>query len=203
MARSKYQTTVRLLFKLLLVIAIIKQNYGNLTPTTTLPPPFELELSSPVPFSTRKQEISAKTDFENVKADAAPAISSSSPSTTTSTFKPIETNFKDLNEEILNINNNDNENENINNNNDNDDNSYDDDYMDTDLKFVKTTPTSREQQDDPVIPPTTITFSNVAAAGILGNSNSNIDGVLNGHGSVSFNDDLPPYDAVDETYGKV
>lgn len=201
MARLKYHNTVRLLLKLLLFTAIIQQNYGNPAPTVTpLPPqlPFEMELSSPVPFSTRKPEISSKTDFDAVEADTTRSSSSSSSSTST-TSKTIDTNLKDLNVETLNNNN---------HNNDNNDNNSDyDDYLETDLKIEKTTPTSMEQQDDPVIPPTTITFSNVAAAGILGNSNSNIDGVVNGGGSNSgtnsFNDDPPPYDAVDEKYGKV
>ena len=243
MARSKQQqvTFIRLLFKLLIFVAIIQQNYGHaMNPIATAAAAavadavdsfaYEIELSSPVPFTTRKTEISAKTIIENLNPsaqDIAKAEENSSISslagTSSTTFKTLETNLKDLiNEESLtnnnNAHNNDNNNNNNNNDNDNDNNSYDD-YLETDLKLEKTTPTSMEQQDDPVIPPTTITFSNVAAAGILGDSNSNIDSVVtggSGNGNANdgsdnfasgplnnFNDATPPYAAVDEKYGKL
>ncbi|XP_046806684.1 tyrosine-protein phosphatase 99A-like isoform X2 [Lucilia cuprina] len=222
MSRSKYHTMLlRLLYKLLIFVAIIQQNYGNPTASNmpSLPPPFEMELSSPVPFTTRKPEIltSDQENDKNIEILAAPLEEKNSSSTTTTTLKTIETNLKDLNnlkeEPIIikdnnnnPINNNDDDKNNNNNNADN--NSSYDDYIETDLNVEKTTPTSMEQQDDPVIPPTTITFSNVAAAGILGNSNSNIDGVVmggsdgnNGAGTVvNYNDATPPYAAVDNKY---
>lgn len=241
MSRTKIQhTLLRLLYKLLIFGAIIQQNYGNPTASNmpTITPPFEVDLSSPVPFTTRKPEISITedTDFNNKNnndndktieiLDASATLKESS----STTLKPqIETNlndFKNLKELNLNNNNsnisqntnNNNNNDNSNNNAANNDNNYDDeggddDYLETDLKVEKTTQTSMEQQDDPVIPPTTITFSNVAAAGILGNSNSNIDGVVmgnsgsdNGNGNsngVNYNDAMPPYAAVDTKYGKI
>lgn len=232
MAHTKQQQVafVRLIFKLLIFVAIIQQNYGHMTsPLTTVAAvavdkvAFQIELSSPVPFTTHKPEISAKSVIESLipqthqdtaKGEDKSSSSSNSLSTSgssSSTLKTIETNLKNLNydESLPSIGNNNDENNN---------NSYDD-YIETEFKMEKTTPTSMEQQDDPVIPPTTITFSNVAAAGILSDSNSNMDSTITrsaGYGNANegsenfpsdsinnFNDATPPYAAVDEKYGKL
>lgn len=203
--KDHHTVLLRLVYKLLIFVAIIQQNYGNPTATNTplMHPPFEMELSSPVPFTTRKPEISnEQMDEKNIELLEAASINA----TNSSTLKTLETFTKDVKE---NANSND-DHYNIKSNNA-DDSSYED-YLESDIKVVKTTPTSMEQQDDPVIPPTTITFSNVAAAGILGNSNSNIDGVVLGNGGdgsneagsvANFNDATPPYAAVDDKYGKI
>lgn len=199
MARTKCQNTVRLFLKLFLFVAIIQENLGGPMATATASgdtsvPPFEVELSSPVPFTTRKPEISNKEAEQNKDNAAANADSSQSSNAVNSSSAlppaPIPpkgfeaANSKDLNNEYL-----------MNTN-------YDDDYLETDLKPERTTPTSMEQQDGPIIPSTTITFRNVAAAGILGDSNSNIDGVGGNGTPITINDATPPYAAVDEKYGK-
>ncbi|XP_073818850.1 protein tyrosine phosphatase 99A isoform X3 [Musca autumnalis] len=188
MARTKCQNTLRLFLKLFLFVGIIQENLGG--PTTTAStttaklPTFEVEISSPVPFATRKPEISIPASENNEKiVEGTPPIQPSndgSNNAVNSTPQPqiVDTNSKDLkHEDTLNAN-------------------YDEgDYIETDLKTEHTTPTSMEQQDGPAIPPTTITFSNVAAAGILGDSSA--DG---GGSSITINDATPPYAAVDSKY---
>lgn len=200
MARTKCQNTVRLFLKLFLFVAIIQENLGGPMATATATgdtsvPPFEVELSSPVPFTTRKPEISnkeAEQNKDNERANADSSQSSNAVNSSSSALPPAPippkgfeaANSKDLNnEDLMNTN-------------------YDDDYIETDLKPEHTTPTSMEQQDGPIIPSTTITFRNVAAAGILGDSNSNIDGVGGNGTPITINDATPPYAAVDEKYGK-
>ncbi|XP_075150681.1 protein tyrosine phosphatase 99A isoform X1 [Haematobia irritans] len=197
MARSKCQNTLRLFLKLFLFVGIIQENLGasmaNASDTLATPvPPFEVELSSPVPFTTRKPEISIQTsDNQDKAADQQTPmvkVNSSTPPVAViagageSTVKDYDAN-KDLNnEDLMNT-------------------SYDDDYIETDIKPERTTPTSMEQQDGPAIPPTTITFSNVAAAGILGDNGMNSDNGGGGNGTpITINDATPPYAAVDDKY---
>ncbi|XP_059218632.1 tyrosine-protein phosphatase 99A isoform X2 [Stomoxys calcitrans] len=196
MARSKCQNTARFFLKLFLFVGIIQENLGGPMATAsaagaTVPPPvppFEVELSSPVPFTTRKPEISIEAsdnkdktaESPNTTNNSTPALEQASPVDPTS--KDYETN-KDLNnEDPMNTN-------------------YYDDISETDIKAERTTPTSMEQQDGPAIPPTTITFSNVAAAGILGDTSSNMEAGGGGNGTpITINDATPPYAAVDDKY---
>lgn len=186
MARSKCQTTVRLFLKLLLFVGIIQENLGVPTPISqesSPVPPFELEISSPVPFTTRKPEISIP---ETNKITFSPPVNGETPMPPLrppQLPKVTDHIAKDLPDDDVEGN-------------------YDDDYIETDVQTVRTTPTSMEQQDGPVVPPTTITFSNVAAAGILGDTSANVDGGGGGGTSIIFNDATPPYAAVDDKYGK-
>uniref|UniRef100_A0A1I8NIX6 Fibronectin type-III domain-containing protein n=1 Tax=Musca domestica TaxID=7370 RepID=A0A1I8NIX6_MUSDO len=190
MARNKCQNTLRLFLKLFLFVGIIQENLGGPMnasgSTTTTLPTFEVELSSPVPFTTRKPEISIQATDNKDKLGQATSNLNDTPASnavTTSTPQPVASDTGDTSKDL-----------------NSEDTNYDDgDYIETDLKPERTTPTSMEQQDGPAIPPTTITFSNVAAAGILGDSSAD-GGGGGGSSSISINDATPPYAAVDDKY---
>ncbi|XP_058981493.1 tyrosine-protein phosphatase 99A isoform X2 [Musca domestica] len=190
MARNKCQITLRLFLKLFLFVGIIQENLGGPMnasgSTTTTLPTFEVELSSPVPFTTRKPEISIQATDNKDKLGHATSNLNDTPASnavTTSTPQPVASDTGDTSKDL-----------------NSEDTNYDDgDYIETDLKPERTTPTSMEQQDGPAIPPTTITFSNVAAAGILGDSSAD-GGGGGGSSSISINDATPPYAAVDDKY---
>uniref|UniRef100_A0A1A9ZZ84 Uncharacterized protein n=1 Tax=Glossina pallidipes TaxID=7398 RepID=A0A1A9ZZ84_GLOPL len=204
MAHIKLNPTIRVLpLKLLLILGII---YGILAKPTVVTL-LKTDISSPVPFVTQTlPEISTRKIDENtltmlaIKTTIATNLRENDYVDNVGIMegkhkdkdrdKDVEFNDfiiseqpdRNVNSDAKGSNNNDN------------------DYVETVVKYVDiTTPTSMEQQDGPIVPPTTITFTNIASASIWGESSG---GGLAFDAGVIFNGATPPYAAVDDNYGK-
>uniref|UniRef100_A0A1A9UVI7 Uncharacterized protein n=1 Tax=Glossina austeni TaxID=7395 RepID=A0A1A9UVI7_GLOAU len=200
MAHIKLNLTIRALpLKLLLILGII---YGILAKPTVVTP-LKTDISSPVPFITQTlPEISTRKIDENTLTMLATIATNLRENDYVDNVGIMDGKHKDkdrdkdveFNDFIISEEPDRNMNNDAKGNNNNDN-----DYVETVVKYVDiTTPTSMEQQDGPIVPPTTITFTNVASASIWGESSG---GGLAFDAGVIFNGATPPYAAVDDNYG--
>ncbi|KAI9584988.1 hypothetical protein GQX74_006883 [Glossina fuscipes] len=202
MAHIRLNLTIRVLpLKLLLILGII---YGILAKPTVVTL-LKTDISSPVPFITQTlPDISTRKIDENTLPMLATTIATNlrendyvdNIGITDGKHKDKD---KDKDVEFNDFIISERPDTNIHNDAAKGNNNNDNDYVETVVKYVDiTTPTSMEQQDGPIVPPTTITFSNIASASVWGESSG---GGLAFDAGVIFNGATPPYAAVDDNYG--
>ncbi|CAD6992562.1 unnamed protein product [Ceratitis capitata] len=224
MPRPRYVKRLRLLFNLLLFTAIIAEHRAAFAVAAAADVAIDPELSSPSPFTVAPTDSPTSTaptttrdagafivaahdeagEQGNIYNDTNNNNSSSSTSSTIPPSNALDVNAYAVNGVIMDTNNviaava---------------DSGAGDETDETDLQLnvaAPTPPASVEQQDQPLVPPTTLSFANIAPAdgrdGDLFKGGS-IAGFELGEGdeartATTTGDATPPYAAVDEKYGK-
>lgn len=203
MPRPCYAAHLRLLLNLLLFAAIIAEHRGAAAAGVAIDP----ELSSPSPFTIAPTApLSTPTTPDSVpNASVAGVKITYNDGSTTTASNVLDVNAYEVNGVSMDTNNvlaavaDD-----------------DSGAVETDYHLpaaAPTSPASVEQQDQPLVPPTTLSFANIAPASGLdsdlysgGGGSGSIAGSelgeADGRTATTSGDATPPYAAVDEKYGK-
>lgn len=210
MPRPRYAARIRLLLNLLLFAAIIAEHRGAAATGVVIDP----ELSSPSPFTT-----APTASLPTAEPSPAPTTPNSVPKASVADSKlayddgstTTASNVLDVNAYAVNGIGMDTKNVLAAVADD------DSETVETDYQLpvaAPTPPASVEQQDQPLVPPTTLSFANIAPASGLdsdlynsgGGGGGSITGFEFGEGdgktATTSGDATPPYAAVDEKYGK-